>query len=424
MTDGPGSQTQSDSRRTAGKSTEPPRSSDERTSPAGPADEEVEPEQPVEEDEFQSSRDELTAIVSQFRDSKLSKSRAISKISSIIDDNSSVPDSEKEKALDLYLSELSSIQLGRSARPFITGRKENKAIDDSVSDMLEQISARGKRSRDVSVESDDPDDSPSKKRKFTEAELPSGWINPVSTDPNNDSFSETCKRIKVYLRDISGARALIRMSRNAPTGIPNSQWDRVLRGEVLDLDHFLSSIHRTTVNEEGETRVGNAKISFGVADAKRRITTAAEWSSAWQLAAEAVEFAFPHRSRELSDYGKFIAGEFGAKLSSSHPRVILYDIAIRNVVQGGQCNLLTEQKLHMRFYSSILMPDAVIPSATTGTNRKSGASRTSGGGGSKIEICNRFNGINGCPSSDDDCRFRHICKKCKKVGHGKEQCPK
>ena len=52
MTDGPGSQTQSDSRRTTGKSTECSRPSDE---PDSPADEELEPEQLVEEDEFQPS---------------------------------------------------------------------------------------------------------------------------------------------------------------------------------------------------------------------------------------------------------------------------------------------------------------------------------------------------------------------------------
>jgi len=415
MTDGTGSRTQSDTRLATGKSADRAGPS-ERVSPT---DEEFEPEQPAEQDEFQSSRAELTAVISEFRDSKLSRSRAITKISSIIDGNPSVADLEKEKAIDLYLSELTAIQLGRSARPPVTAHKENKAIDDSVFDMLDQIS-KGKRSREGSVDSDNPDDSPSKKRKFTAAELPPGWANPVSTDPDDSSFAQTCKRIGVYTRDISGARTLVRMSRNAPTGIPNSQWDRVLRGEVLDLDHFLSSLHRTTVNEEGETRIGNAKISFGVADAKRHITTAADWASAWQLASEAIEFAFPHRARELVSYGKFISGEFTAKLTSSHPRVILYDIAIRNVVQGGQCTLLTDQQLHMRFYSSILMPDAVVPSASGNAVRRSTQPRA---GGSKLDICNRFNGINGCPSSDDDCRYRHICKKCKRTGHGKEQCP-
>jgi len=211
------------------------------------------------------------------------------------------------------------------------------------------------------------------------------------------------------------------MSRNAPTGIPNSQWDWILWGEVLDLNHFLSSIHCTTVNEEGETHIGNTKISFGVADVKRCITTAAEWSSTWQLASEAIEFAFPHCSRELISYRKFISGKFGAKHSSSHSRVILYDIAICNIVQGGQCTLLTNQQLHMHFYLSILMPDAVIPSTAT---CKSGQSCAGGSGSSKVNICNRFNGINGCPSDNDDCRYRHICKKCKRARHRKEQCPK
>ena len=37
---------------------------------------------------------------------------------------------------------------------------------------------------------------------------------------------------------------------------------------------------------------------------------------------------------------------------------------------------------------------------------------------------NRFNSSNGCPSTQSDCRYHHICKLCKKPGHGKEQCPK
>ena len=210
MTDGIESQTQSDTQAPTGKSADRSGPSDERDSPSS---EEFEPEQPVEQDEFQSCRTDLTAVVSEFRDSKLSRSQAISKISSIIDGNSSVSDVEKEKAIDLYLSELTAIQLGRTPRPPITKRKENKAINDSVFDMLDQISAKGKRSREVLVESDDVDDSPSRKRRFTEAELPPGWIvNPVSSDPDDASFVETCKQIKVYTRDISGARSIVRMS--------------------------------------------------------------------------------------------------------------------------------------------------------------------------------------------------------------------
>jgi len=164
MIDGIESQTQSDTRASTGKSANHSGPSDEWASPGG---DEFEPDELVEQDEFQSCRAELTVIVSEFQDSKLSRSRAISKISSIIDGNTSVSDVEKEKAIDLYLSELTAIQLGRTARPLITKCKENEAINNSVLNMLDQISSRDKRSREGSVGSDGIDDSPSKKRRFT-----------------------------------------------------------------------------------------------------------------------------------------------------------------------------------------------------------------------------------------------------------------
>ena len=90
---------------------------------------------------------------------------------------------------------------------------------------------------------------------------------------------------------------------------------------------------------------------------KRCVTTAAEWSSTWHLTARATAFAFPHHAKELCLYGDFISSEFSAKLPSSHSRVILFDIAIQNTVQGGHKNLLTNCMLHLQFYSAILMPD-------------------------------------------------------------------
>ena len=249
-----------------------------------------------------------------------------------------------------------------------------------------------------------------------------GWYNPddSSSFSKNDSCRKTCKHLQAYNEDISGSKFLAKLNRNAPTGIPSSQWDCILRGEALDLDHFLSSLHWTSINEEGETCIGNAKISVGVSDAKRHVSTASEWSSAWHLASRAVAFAFPHHTEELRDYGDFIETEFSSKLTSSHPRIILFNIAIRNIVQGGQITLLTDRSIHLRFYSAILMPDGVASSTSASTNRRSGQSRASR---SKSDVCNHFNMSNGCPSSDTNCRYRHICKKCKKSGHGRDRCP-
>ena len=157
-----------------------------------------------------------------------------------------------------------------------------------------------------------------------------------SSAPRNAISQATCDSLRTFNRDIQGCKFWIKLANGAPPGIPSSQWERIFRGEPVELDHFLSSLHRTSINEEGETRIGNAKISLGVSDAKRRVSTASEWSAAWNFAARAISFVFPHRFEELRAYGDYIEGEFAAKLSSSHPKVILFDVAVRNLVQGGQ----------------------------------------------------------------------------------------
>jgi hypothetical protein len=371
-------------------------------------------------------RTKLASIIAEYRDKRVSKPRAISQVSVHIDDHATLSKSEKETAVDLCIEQINSIIHDPEPRFIGTARpQKEKTINDSVRGLLDDVSGRPRpedSGDDFSEqESDDPDERPRKKRKAKESEM--GWFDPDDPSPYSEleSCRKTCKRLQAYNKDISGSKFLAKLSRRAPSGIPSSQWERILRGEVLDLDHFLSSLHRTTINEEGETRIGNAKISLGVADAKRRVSTAAEWSSAWHLASRAIAFAFPHRAEELRDYGDFIEAEFSAKLPSSHPRIILFDIAIRNIVQGGHNTLLTDRSLHLRFYSAILMPDGVAANNSTSANRRSNQTRA---GGSKSDICNRFNTSTGCPSSDFECKYKHICKNCKKAGHGKDKCPK
>ena len=381
------------------------------------------------EDERKALHTELSSLISEFRERRLSKSKAFLRISSLIDEDPILSNSkkEKEKAINLYVDELNSINHNTRNQLFTVPLPEKeKTIDKSVHKILDQVSLGVKRGKEQGgdssgEESDNVDETPRKKLKVKESEM--GWFDPNKSSFDRDDiiYQETCKLLRVYNKDISRAKFLIRTSRRAPEGIPSSQWERILRGETLDLDHFLSSLHRTTITEEGETRVGNTKISVGVTEAKRHVSTAAEWSSAWHLASRATAFAFPHRSEELRLYGDFISSEFAGKIPSSHPRVILFDIAIRNAVQGGHKYLLTDRALHLRFYSAILMPDGVEANTSASTNRQSIQPCASG---SRTDICNRFNTSNGCPSSDANCKYRHICKNCKKGGHGKDQCPK
>ena len=175
----------------------------------------------------------------------------------------------------------------------------------------------------------------------------------------------------------------------------------------------------TIPDEERTGHLGDMEISFGVSEPKKRISSAAEWSTAWRRASKAICFAFPHRREELLDYGDYIESEFAAKFSSSHHKLLLYDIALRNEVAGGQHILLTDQHKFSRLYSAIVMPDGVESIQEPSFGKKpSGSSQASG----KPEICNKFN-AGKCKNADAECKYRHLCKLCKKPGHGKGTCP-
>ena len=55
-------------------------------------------------------------------------------------------------------------------------------------------------------------------------------------------------------------------------------------------------------------------------------------SAAWRRASRAISFALPHRKEELLEYGDYIESVFAAKVSSSHHKLLLYDIAVKDIV--------------------------------------------------------------------------------------------
>jgi hypothetical protein len=237
------------------------------------------------------------------------------------------------------------------------------------------------------------------------------WFeSPGFDDPGtNPSCTKTVDLLRLFNRDIKKCTFWVSIAPRSPDNIPSTQWVRILRGESVDLDQVLSSLHRITVVEERKARIGDSEISLGPAEAARKVASSSDWSVAWRRAARAVAFVFPHRSRELEDYAEYIESEFAAKNPSGHNRIILYDIAVRNLVRGGQQQLLTDTHRFVSLYSAIVMPDGVQYSYSGRKPQNKG----------KAEICNRFNekGCNG-PS----CRYQHVCKGCGSTSHGKSAC--
>ena len=355
----------------------------------------------------------LEEVIESFRSGRISKTASISSIIRILGENSNVSlsESQKETTFDSYLTEILAIQsskeeLGGTQNP------DEPANTDSPN------TKTGDRRPSDSPESgeEDEDDRPSKKQRLLESDMPWYTPNVSSTHYSNPSCEETCRLLRAYNKDITKAKFFIKIAPNSPAGIPSSQWERILKGDSVDLNQIFASLHHVVPDEERTGRLGDTEISFGVSEAKKRVSTASEWTTAWRRASKAISFVFPHRRDKLFNYGDYIESEFAAKHSSSHHKLILYDIALRNEVAAGQHVLLTDFNKFTRLYSAIVMPDG-IESSEKSTPKPTGKPRGIG----KTDPCNKFN-AGTCKNSDAECKYKHICKICLKPGHGDKTC--
>ena len=268
---------------------------------------------------------------------------------------------QKEATFDSYLTEILSIQSTFDGFEGATSSRVEPASQLPRTDCADTTQSI-RRSRGASESgSDDEGDRPPKKQKLFESDMPWSSISSVSSTSrySNPSCEETCRLLRTYNCDISKAKFFIKIAPNSPVGIPSSQWERILKGDAIDLNQIFVSLHHVVTDEERTGRLGETEITFGIAEAKKRVSTAAKWSTAWKRASKAIGFASPHRQEELSDYGDYIESEFAAKNSSSHHKLILYDVALRNEVGAGQHTLLTDFNKFSRLYSAIVLPDGV-----------------------------------------------------------------
>jgi hypothetical protein len=386
------------------------------------------PRQPISSSEDERIRllRELENTVESFRSNKISKTNAISSILRVLGEVSdvSITQSQKEATFDSYLTEILSIQATLDDNGGTGDEREEP--ERSKGGKTHQGTRRTRDTAESESDDDDASGSHSKKQKLHESDMP--WF----TSPNDESISnysnpsckETCRLLRAYNRDISKAKFYIKIAPNSPSGIPSSQWERILKGDAVDLNQIFASLHHVIPDEERTGRLGDAEISFGVAEAKKRVSTAAEWSTAWRRASRAITFAFPHRREELIEYGDYIESEFAAKLAASHHKLLLYDIALRNEVAAGQHFLLTDFHKFSRLYSAIVMPDGIESGSAPGkpNGKKPKGAQTGAQTGAKPEICNKFN-AGTCKNTEADCKYRHLCKGCKKPGHANKDCP-
>lgn len=143
---------------------------------------------------------------------------------------------------------------------------------------------RGEESDDggSSSGSDSGDGESHKRRKLRSKDMP--WYNregepAISTNP---SCAKSANLIRKFNKDIKSAKLFIQLTPGAPRGIPMSEWEHIFKGEAVDLNKILSSLHCITVDQERKACVGDTEISIGGTEMKRKVESSLEWSTAWR----------------------------------------------------------------------------------------------------------------------------------------------
>ena len=373
------------------------------------------------------THEDLDRIVEDCRRGRSTKSSATKDLLESVERLTDLPAETREKTFVSFLTEINSIDRETVERGPVAGlapgqssgqtREGIRRVDESEDQELPPIQeetitdriVRNLAKRPVAQENAEDGNPGSKRPKLGQSDMP--WFGSTRGNGHTNhvlSCTRTCELLELYGEDLARSKFLIRTALYSPEGIPASQWERILRGETLNLDHFLSSIVRTQVDEDRKARLGETHLTFSTSEAKRKVRNSSDWASAWRRASEAVIFAFPHRREELDQYQKHIQVEFDARQSHAHQRVIAYDIAVRNFVGGGQTSLLTDREKFSHLYAAIVLPDGIEFTSSYPSNsvRRAAPVRTSKG----VETCNKFNTYSGC--NHDPCKYKHVCKKC------------
>jgi hypothetical protein len=392
---------------------------------------------------------ELKGYIAAFRDGRLSKPRTIAIITSKLDfqDGGTVDEPQKEAALADFLATIESVErqqieaarrgahaaagLSRAENTQPTSAQVPAAptgdVDQEVESLLESLTSSKRARKDEEDDSDgengrfgsaDGGES-NKKRRLYERDMPWFGQELAARQRADPSCLETRRILGLLGNDVGAVKRWIQQSSAAPTGFPSSEWENIIRGNAVDLDKVFSSLHLVAPTKEKLGRVGSTTISLGDTEPARRIQTSGDWFAAWREATKATAFVFPHRRDELWDYADHINREFSAKVPSSHRKIILYDAAVRNAVGGGQSLLLTDYTKFNHIYSAIIPADGV---GAEGPGRSSGSNARAGSRNRQSDICRRFNSeSSNCPDGNT-CKYKHICKRCKKARHGQHDC--
>ncbi|KAJ7069560.1 hypothetical protein C8F01DRAFT_1113180 [Mycena amicta] len=201
---------------------------------------------------------------------------------------------------------------------------------------------------------------------------------------------------------------------------PASLWKYVILNQFVDFDAIIANTFTAEPDQAQQIVIGDTGIELQKAKTVSKITTHAQWNSAfWQFYA-AVTFAFPNRQNELQTYWNYVNSLFTAAHPGTHSRIIQFDRAARGEISQTPRLLYSDVSELAACKMAHLDPIGlhVFPEAQ---DRQARPPKTSDGERPRRrEICRNFN-HGRCSVSD--CNRRHVCLECQASNHVAKDCP-
>ncbi|KAJ8455196.1 hypothetical protein ONZ45_g19018 [Pleurotus djamor] len=317
----------------------------------------------------------LEQIIDRFKAAEITKAEAGRLLYRTIDSYLDIPEHIRNSTVIQFLERIQS-HYDSMVRASKRGRTLSGA-GDGEGEVEEEESGReagesGGRGDDE-AEEDDPDgkDGPpfegrsNKKPRVLEANLP--WFKTFQQCVIDPHVRKTHEILQVFSDDPKFAKRSLLNTIGIPS-FPESQWDAIIRGQMVDLDVVLSSQYALRPITEQVERIGeHIEIKNGSFETARRVTTSSEWVAVWYDTSRAYVCCFPHREKELHDYGQKIHRLFTAKRTDFHPRIIAFDKAFRARLVRERLLQFTDQPLFEEIKQAVLEPSGVDENLATGS---------------------------------------------------------
>ncbi|KAJ8482207.1 hypothetical protein ONZ45_g15028 [Pleurotus djamor] len=334
----------------------------------------------------------LEQIITRFKVAEITRAEAGRLLYQTIDSYNDIPEHIRDSTVIQFLERIHSHYdsvLQASKRGRTLSGNGSGGHEDEEEESGREVGESGDRGDDEAeeVDLDGKDGSLSegrsnKKPRVLEADLP--WFKSSQQCFVDPHVRRTLNILQVFSDDPKFAKRSLLNTIGIPS-FPESQWDAIIRGQMVDLDVVLSSQYALRPISEQVERIGeHIEIKNGTFELARRVTTSSEWVAVWYDTSRAYVCCFPHREKELHDYGQKIHRLFTAKRTDFHSRIIAFDKAFRARLVRERLLQFTDQPLFEEIKQAVLEPSGVEFAGQP--SRSHSASQQF-----QREPCNRFN---------------------------------